>query len=201
MNLIDDQNAEDAVTVEPSETIQCGQTITGSVGSNPDSVSFIFENDQVQDVTFTDCDSNFDPKLFLMDSAGNYIQDQSTNYCDGDDCYDYSICSVARTETFTMEQLAVGTYTVLLTPWQSGGDYSLTAYCGEASTFRMLFSPQIMMCHAMSVLVTYFKIQVFNNTDFSGFCLRTWYNMFRSICFLGFIYSDRGSYGQFTGND
>ena len=175
--------------------------MTGSLGSNPDSVSFIFVNDQVQDVTFTDCDSNFDPKLFLIDSAGSYIQDQSTNYCDGDDCYDTAYCDTYGRETFTMEQLAVGTYTILLTPWWSGGDYSLTAYCGETSTFRMLFSPQIMMCHAMSVLVTDFEFQVFNNTVFSGRCLRTWHQMFGSICFLGFIYSDRGSYGQFTGND
>ena len=125
------------VTVEPSETIQCGQIMTGLIGGSSDFVSFIFENDQVQDVTFTNCDSNFDPKLFLIDSAGSYIQDQSTNNCDGDDCYDYNICSVIQRETFTMEQLAVGTYTVLLTPWQSGGDYSLEVYCDGAD--RMLY--------------------------------------------------------------
>ena len=113
--------------------------MTGTLADNPDSVSYTFVNEQVQDVTFTDCDSNFDPKLFLIDSSGNYIQDQSTNNCDGDDCYDYSICSVARTETFTMEQLAAGTYTVYMTPWNYGGDYSLQIYCaydpvGETST-------------------------------------------------------------------
>ena len=120
-------------TSSPIDTIECGQTLTGSVGDNPDSVSFAFVNDAVQDVTFTDCDSGFDPKLFLLDSAGNYIQDQSTNGCDGDDCYDDAYCSTSYRETFTMSDLEEGAYTLLLTPWNSGGDWSVTVYCDSTT--------------------------------------------------------------------
>merc|ERR1719385_502107 len=87
---------------EEDEVIECEQTLSGTVGHHPDSVSLRFVNDEVQSVTFTDCDSDFDPKLFLRDSNGEYIQDQSTNNCDGDDCYDSNYCSTSWRETFTM---------------------------------------------------------------------------------------------------
>ena len=97
-------------------------------------MSFTFENDVVQSVTFTDCGGTFDPHLYLIDSSGNKIQDQSTNNCDGDDCYDDGIyqCDISLREVFTMEDLAVGTYTVQLTQHSStgvGGNWSLAIYC------------------------------------------------------------------------
>ena len=109
--------------------IECGQVMTGSLNDS-DEASFTFENNLPQDVTFTNCDSDFDTKLYLIDSAGNYIQNQSTNNCGGDDCSDATFhCSRNRAETFTMEQLAVGTYTILLTPYDGGGNYSLEVHC------------------------------------------------------------------------
>ena len=124
LNLLDD-----------TATIKCGETLTGSIGDYPDSVSYTFENDVVQNVSFTDCGGTFDPKLFLMDSSGNTIQDQSTNNCDGDDCTDPRYpCGHSVREAFTMKDLAVGTYTVLLTPFRTGGDWSLAVYCDGAIT-------------------------------------------------------------------
>jgi len=110
-------------------SIECGQTLSGSIGSSPDSVSIHFENAAVQDVTFTDCDSNFDTKLFLEDSNGLDIQHRSTNRCDGDDCCDPNYCSTRYRETFTMSDLEVGSYALRLTPYGRGGSWSLTAHC------------------------------------------------------------------------
>ena len=92
---------------------------------------FQFINNQTQDVTFTDCESTFDPKLFLYDSDGNAIQSQSTNNCDGDDCYDTSICSIDYRETFTMSNLPVGLYELKLQPYSDGGDYNINITCTE----------------------------------------------------------------------
>jgi len=116
--------------VANADSIKCGETLTGSLGGSPDSVSYTFTNDVVQSVSFTDCGTSFDPKLYLMDSTGTKIQDQSTNNCDGDDCTDPNYpCDDPVREAFTMRDLAVGTYTVQLTPYLEGGDWSLAVDC------------------------------------------------------------------------
>ena len=116
-----------------TDSIKCGETWTGYLGGSPDSVSYTFTNDVVQSVSFTDCGTSFDPKLYLMDSTGTKIQDQSTNNCDGDDCTDPNYpCDDPVREAFTMKDLAVGTYTVQLTPWTVGGDWSLAVHCDGA---------------------------------------------------------------------
>ena len=91
-------------------------------------------NDLAQNVTFTDCDSNFDTKLYLLNSEGDYIQNQSTNGCDGDNCYDAAYCTTSQRETFTMNDLDEGSYILKLTPWNYGGDWSVTVHC----TFTVL---------------------------------------------------------------
>ena len=116
-------------TAPITRSIECGQTLTGSIGSRPASVSIHFENAEVEDVTFTNCDSNFDTKLFLEDSNGLDIQHRSTNRCDGDDCCDPNYCSTRYRETFTMSDLEVGSYALRLTPYGRGGSWSLTAHC------------------------------------------------------------------------
>ena len=88
-------------------------------------------NAESQTVTFTNCQSDFDTKMYLIDSVGNYIQSQSTNSCDGDDCWDSNYCSTSLRETFTMDPLAVGTYTLMVTPWSSGGNYEVEMHCGS----------------------------------------------------------------------
>ena len=125
-------------------TIECGETLTGSIGNQPNSVSYMFENDVVRSVSFTDCETTFDPELFLIDSSGNNIQNQSTNNCDGDDCTDPKYhCARKLRETFTMEQLAVGTYTVQLAPYSTGGDWSLAIYCDGPHTESPTSDPTV----------------------------------------------------------
>merc|ERR1719295_2086862 len=115
-------------TRPPMEVIECGQTLTGSLG-NYESVSLHFENDIVEDVTFTNCDSDFDTTMFLTNSSGDVIQQNSDNQCTGDDCYDYNYCSTDYRETFTMSDLEVGSYTLSLTPYGLGGEWSVTVHC------------------------------------------------------------------------
>ena len=120
-------------TVTPDfQLVQCGETETGTISSD-ETVHFQFVNEQVQDVTFTNCQSDFDPTLYLYDSNNNKIQQQSTNDCNGDDCKDDAICSQGFRETFTMENLAAGTYRLKLQPYDEGGEYEVEVFCGTQS--------------------------------------------------------------------
>ena len=132
-------SATSSDTSSSSDPIACGQTLTGSIDASPASMSWTYVNDQDQSVTFTNCDSTFDTKMYLLDSEGNYIQSQSTNSCDGDDCYDTGYCSTSLRETFTMSNLDEGTYTLLMMPFSSGGDWSVTVHCPglSCSWFRL----------------------------------------------------------------
>ena len=123
--------------------ITCGQTLTGSLHDSPASTHLVFVNDRVQDVTFTDCDSDFDPVLYLMDSSGNSIQNQSTNGCDGDNCYEATYCNTSLRETFTMSALDEGTYTLLLTTYKwAGGGWAVSVYCSPTKgTLRFDCNP------------------------------------------------------------
>ena len=96
--------------------IGCGENRTGIIGPR-DTIYFNFTNPTEQSVTFTNCKSDFDTTMYLKDSSGDNIQEQSFNECDGDDCYEYIYCaanSTENTETFTMDPLSPGTYTVEL---------------------------------------------------------------------------------------
>ena len=116
-------------------SIQCGEIKTGMIGDPPHSVLLNFVNLANQDVTITDCDTEFDAKLFLIDSDGMYIQNQSTNHCDGNDCEDTEICSIPNRETFTMKSLDAGTYTLKLTPYSYGGSWTMKVICSTASIY------------------------------------------------------------------
>ena len=132
----DPQNTFDSgtdVAVDNSLFIQCGETKSGTIGHSPHSVLLNFVNLENQDVTFTDCDTEFDPKLFLIDSNGTYIQNQSTNRCDGNDCDDTDICSIPNRETFTMQSLETGSYTLKLTPYTLGGPWTVRVICSASS--------------------------------------------------------------------
>merc|ERR1719222_955337 len=116
-----------------ADTINCGESVTGSI-SNGESHTFTFINTVSQEVTFTNCESDFDTKMYLINSSGSFIQIQSTNNCDGDDCYDTNYCSTSWRETFTMDPLTVGTYTLQITPYSSGGNYEVEAICGDSAS-------------------------------------------------------------------
>ena len=116
-------------------SIECGETRSGTIGDSHDSVLLNFVNLEEQDVTVTDCDTGFDSKLFLIDSDGMYIQNQSTNHCDGNDCGDTQICSTANRETFTMQSLDAGSYTLKMTPNHFGGSWTVRVICSAPSIY------------------------------------------------------------------
>ena len=100
-----------------------------------------FQNEEEQDVTFTNCNSQFDTIMFLY-TSGNAIQSQSTNDCDGDDCTDTNYCNTTFRETFTMSRLEPDDYTLILMPYSSDsmGDYEITVFCENTGLSFLLFS-------------------------------------------------------------
>ena len=128
------QTTQFSTTATANDDIECGETRSGTIGDAPDSVTLIFVNEEELDVTITDCDTAFDPKLHLIDSDGTYIQNQSTNECDGDDCDDSDFCTISHRETFTMQSLEEGTYSIELTPYSSGGDWTVKVFCSPPTT-------------------------------------------------------------------
>jgi len=58
---------------EESDNIACGSEITGETTSMQNSITFDFIADQA-DYVFDTCASNFDTKLHVIDSQGNYIE-------------------------------------------------------------------------------------------------------------------------------
>ena len=113
-------------------SLQCGSTMTGTVTSSW-GVIMTFQNVLEQSVTFTNCNSQFDTKMYLY-TSGIEIQSQSTNACDGDDCTDSNYCNTTFRETFTMSRLDPDNYTLILMPFSSDsmGDYEITVFCENA---------------------------------------------------------------------
>merc|ERR1719491_756698 len=116
----------------PSDVIdlQCGASnVTGDV-ADCETIVFEFKNAGPRWVTFSTCYSNFDTALFLADSTGKWIQQKSTNKCDGDDCTDEAIpCPNEFKETFTI-WLSPATYYLMLGAEpveRQGGKYEITA--------------------------------------------------------------------------
>ena len=110
--------------------IQCGGTYTGYLGSD-EWKYWTFTTPSPQVVTFTNCNSDYDTVMYLSNEYGYHIQSQSTNSCSGDECYDPDYCMLWGTETFTMDPLSAGTYTLKLGwYWSSiGGEYEVNVIC------------------------------------------------------------------------
>jgi len=121
-----------------SGDISLGQSQSGNIDCPNDEMCGVkaqYYNDQVQDVRFTSCGSTFDTVFFLTDVFGETIQWRASNYCHGDDCTDPdAYCSSGTSETFTMEDLPVGYYWVILAPYDysEGGDWMMTVNSGGA---------------------------------------------------------------------
>ena len=117
--------------------IGCGENKTGIIGPR-DTIYFNFTNPIEQSVTFTNCHSDFDTTMYLKDSSGNYIQSQSTNECSGDGCDEYTYCDSDsaghyHTETFTMDPLSPGTYTIELSTYQwNQGTFVVEVMCNTS---------------------------------------------------------------------
>jgi len=108
--------------------IQCGETMEGTLNSN-DVLFLNFSLSEKQDVLFTNCESDFDTKMYLI-SNGSTITSESTNECDGDDCYHGSYCDTLLRETFLMEDLNEGNYYLEVSAYGgNGGEYEVEVSC------------------------------------------------------------------------
>ena len=128
-----------------SQTISCGETANGYISSGHFS-SWTFSNPSIQNVTFTNCDSEFDTQMYLFDSQWNAIQSGSTNGCGGDDCEDTNYCSDWKKETFTMMFLPEGDYILRIRGYNinSYGNYAVELFCVPTSpSTRPSTSPSV----------------------------------------------------------
>lgn len=114
-------------------TIGCGETYTGTLDTY-DIVYLSFTLSDKQDVLFTNCDSKFDTKMYLI-LDGVKITNDSTNECDGDDCTHGSYCDSDLRETFFMEDLDADQYWLEVTAYSvtgevpTGGKYEVEVSC------------------------------------------------------------------------
>ena len=183
-------------TVQPTPSpivvpIECNQSRSGTVEDYPDSVILSFENLEILDVTFTDCDTAFDPQLYLLDSNGNRIQNRSTNNCNGDNCVDNDYCSTANDwgnfvrETFTIQSLEAGSYSIELTPVSTGGSWTvplnscqvilITVYA-RGSVHIHMFARVFLICSITgSVKAAHFRLSDRHRT------FRTVFSMFKCL--------------------
>jgi len=159
--------AQNGFNPQQPTDIECGQRVTGFIELG-ETLRFSFTNDQPQDVTFTDCNSDFDPMLKLLDSNENYIHHQSHNGCDGDDCYHHDYNCSEWKETFTMEDLPPGEYTLELTPFPwfysvSYLSFVLEIICPAAMIFNEIHCGQTSFVGAVDSVANtaYFNFTIF----------------------------------------
>ena len=95
--------------------IACDQSIRENISSGQ-TAYFIFQNDFLQDVTFTASSSTFESKLQLRDSVGHYI-DATTH----------------SNDTLIMDELVHGLYTLELTPNSLGGTFTVETMCNSTT--------------------------------------------------------------------
>ena len=158
------------VTYEPKIVtvgIQCGDMKTEymSIG---ETIHFSFINLVEQTVTFTNCGSEYWEEMYLMDSAGNYIQSQSTNECDGYGCYDPDYCSSdTGSVSFTMENLAAGSYTIEVIKDVWGNDTSVVVQvlCNTSVSIQQIRQYDISCGETITGNVMYPEVAFFNFTN------------------------------------
>lgn len=93
-------------------------------------------------VTFTNCYSDHDTQMYLLDSSGVDITGQSTNWCDGDDCWDDEHCDEDEStgsETFTID-LSSGTYSLKLMwyDYNPAGNYEVEVFCDSGISLFLI---------------------------------------------------------------
>lgn len=137
--------------------IHCDEYLSGHMYSD-ETLSWSFENTMTQTVTFSNCQSNFDTKMYLTHGESDDNNSNQTDYdydwlYDSDDdylnsCSDDCGCdnSLGMQEQFTMNQLEPGTYTLSLEPYDDGGHYKVMVICDRSGTPQFL---QAMMIVAL----------------------------------------------------
>merc|ERR1719419_1261057 len=110
--------------------IQCNQYSTGYISSG-ETISWLFENKKIRTVSFSNCLSDFDSTMYLLDRSGNQIQ----TGCDGDDCG----CGYSSNEEFTVHSLEEGTFNLTLGTYSGGGHFRVEVVCGDDTDSGIMF--------------------------------------------------------------
>lgn len=142
------------------EAINCGDTTTGTeyffgfLNTSPTEITWLFSNPEQQDVTITNCGSEYDTMMKLTDLDGKRISSPdayaecTAEYDDfSDDCaHPILFCddlrwalpkgTFHRSETITWTQLPKGTFYLKQKPFMgvTGGPYNMQVLCGALPT-------------------------------------------------------------------
>eukprot|EP01083_Nonionella_stella_P053106 140625_1 len=117
-------NARRSLLIE-NETIFCNGSVTDTITNNPQSHMYSLALMNTTDVTFSNCDSQTDIYLKVLNASSHVISDP---YCGGgDDC---GSCSNSEHESYTM-QLSAGTYKIQVMAYSDGGDYQIDIDCAD----------------------------------------------------------------------
>ena len=128
-----------------AEVAECGVHYEGHLGFG-EMKYWTFTTPTPEVVTFTNCHSEHDTEMYLMDSSGMDITRQSTNWCNGDNCFGWDHCDPGfwlESETFTIN-LSPGTYQLKLMWLENSpvaGNYEVELFCESGiSLFLLLFT-------------------------------------------------------------
>eukprot|EP01083_Nonionella_stella_P218978 784795_1 len=126
--------------IPPGPNLFCNDSVTYRITSFRGSHLYVFTLMNTTDVTFSDCDSQIDLNLKVLNASSHVISDP---YCDqGDGC---GGCSKGDLEhvSYTM-QLSAGTYHIQVMAWNDGGDYQVDIDCAEPPSHTPTESPSKM---------------------------------------------------------
>ena len=112
---------------EDTMDVFCEDISSGFIIGN-ETISFRFNVDHQQDVSFVDTDNTFFPILKLKDSVGRYVANEIATDCNEWECDGMS---------FTIKSLSRGMYTVQLLPVPNGGNatnFKVNMICSNGSS-------------------------------------------------------------------
>eukprot|EP01083_Nonionella_stella_P218979 784796_1 len=113
--------------IPPGPNLFCNDSVTYRITSFRGSHLYVFTLMNTTDVTFSDCDSQIDLNLKVLNASSHVISDP---YCDGgDECGSCSPNSEEH-ESYTM-QLSAGTYKIQVMAYSDGGDYQIDIDCAD----------------------------------------------------------------------
>ena len=153
--------------IQPIHPIECNHSVSGFLHSNT-TVYIDFKVTNTMDVVITNCPSyhwvnvsdcdrgddcsrvklqrawdwDLNTVMYLKNSKGMDITNQSYNFCDADDCYASEICLFTRAETMVMKDLPPDQYRIELSTVDNSSDpFRVNVSCGDFSNLTSIWDP------------------------------------------------------------
>ena len=150
-------------------SIGCNRSVSGYINSD-NTVYIDFNTTETMDVVITNCptyswllvpycagrngpkcqkerleriwDWNMDTIMYLKNSNGVDVTNQSYNLCDGDNCWVSEVCTRDRAETIVMKNLRPDQYRLELSALDNSSDpFRVNVSCGDFSNLTSLWDP------------------------------------------------------------